>query len=60
MSAHPIFQRLFSDMASVGLIPDALPLSDVPKPIAPQPLYPVREVPADRSDFTKDDEATGV
>lgn len=49
---NAILDRLESDMARV--------LGSIPKPAAPKPLWPSREIPDDRSDFTKDDEATGV
>lgn len=29
MSAHPIFERLFADMASVGLLPPPAPVVDL-------------------------------
>lgn len=49
---NPFFQQLDTDFARV--------LGEIPKPATPLPLWPVREPPADRSDFTKDNESTGV
>lgn len=47
--AHPIFEALFEGMRSQGLLPPA-----------PVPMYPVDDIPADRSDETRDSLASGV
>lgn len=49
---NQFFQQLGTDLARV--------LGEIPKPSQPKPLWPTREIPDDRSDFTKDDSATGV
>lgn len=53
MNAHPIFDRLDADLIEHGLAPSA-------RPVAPCPLLPVRDLPADRSDDTRDAASTGV
>lgn len=56
MSAHPIFEHLFAHLGNVGLLPPA------ERQVAPMPacVSPQRELPDDRSDFTRDAEGTGA
>lgn len=32
----------------------------IARPVSPHPIFPVVELPEDRSDFSRDDAATGV
>ncbi|UHQ21927.1 hypothetical protein LVB77_14760 [Lysobacter sp. 5GHs7-4] len=49
---NAFFQQLDTDFARV--------LGEIPKPVLPKPLWPTKDVPDDRSNFTRDTESTGV
>ncbi|QQP96477.1 hypothetical protein [Lysobacter enzymogenes] len=55
---NPIMKQLGDDAAAIFGSPALF--RDIARPVSPHPLFPVVEVPEDRSDFTRDDESTGV
>ncbi|WP_186442513.1 hypothetical protein [Lysobacter antibioticus] len=57
---NTLLQRLDEDMAEIFGTEKPQLYRDIPRPVSPQPLFPVVEVPEDRSDFTRDDASTGV
>ncbi len=59
MSAlHPLFQTICAD--HFPALFEAATASTPARAVSPAPSSPSRELPADRSDFARDDQSTGV
>lgn len=55
---HPLFQTICAD--HFPALFEAATASTPAHAVSPAPSSPSRELPADRSDFARDDQSTGV